>query len=638
MTGLTRTLSLVDIGIVLAFLLYAILSGLRARAASSRNLEEYFLAGRTLRGWQAGVSMAATQFAADTPLLVTGLIATGGIFALWRLWIYALAFLFMGFVLGAAWRRAGVLTDAELAELRYGTRLALVLRGVKAVYFGGIFNCTVMAIVLFAATRIAEPFLRWNEWLPTSTFHGLVGAVRWTGLSLTQIEDPSLAAERSASNLLSLLAIVSVTTFYSTTGGLRAVVRTDLVQFLVAMLATGAYAVILVGEVGGLERIPGRLNELYGEDWATATLAFTPETARDAGLLVLLTIGIQWFAQMNADGTGYLAQRTMACRSDVDARRAAVVFTILQVVLRSLIWIPIGLSLLILVPLGTDTPDGAIFAAREMTFVEGMARYLPDGVLGLMLTGLLAALASTLDTHLNWGASYWTNDVYRRLICERWLRTEPSVRSLVWVARMSNVLILIAAFAILTQLDSIQSAWRTSLLLGSGMGVPLILRWIWWRVGAGGELGAIVASSALAPLLLAVVEEEGLRFLLMTLATTLVVVVASLFGPAAPSESVKEFYRRVRPPGFWGPVARACGESDSTSLARLRSGVLAAVAGVLSIFCVLVAAGSWLFGSPLPVGLTWRGPWIAGLLVAAAVLWGALVRRPLGIARGADQA
>jgi Na+/proline symporter len=379
---MTRTLSLVDIGIVLAFLVYAVASGLRARAASSRNLEEYFLAGRTLPGWKAGVSMAATQFAADTPLLVTGLIATGGIFALWRLWIYALAFLLMGFVLGAAWRRARVSTDAELAELRYGARLSVVLRGVKAVYFGGVFNCTAMAIVMFAAARICEPFLTWNLWLPQGMLEDVIALVRWSGLSLTMVEDPGLAAVQSANNFLSLLAVVSVTAFYSTTGGLRVVVNTDVVQFVLAMLATGVYAVVVVQEAGGLAGIPARLSELYGTEWAAGTLALTPSGARDAGLLALLTIGIQWFAQMNADGTGYLAQRTMACRSDVDARRAAVVFTVLQVLLRSLIWIPIGLALLILMPLGPEPSSASAFAAREATFVEGMARYLPAGSSG----------------------------------------------------------------------------------------------------------------------------------------------------------------------------------------------------------------------------------------------------------------
>ena len=192
----------IDLGIFAAFLAYSIWSGLRARHVAAQNLEEYFLAGRTLPGWKAGLSMAATQFAADTPLLVTGMIATAGIFSLWRLWIYALAFLLMGFLLGGAWRRSGVLTDAELSELRYGGRMATTLRALKAVYFGLIFNCTVMAMVLFAATRIAEPFLHWGDWLPPPLFSPFVALVKGLGISLCASNDPAYWAERSASNLI----------------------------------------------------------------------------------------------------------------------------------------------------------------------------------------------------------------------------------------------------------------------------------------------------------------------------------------------------------------------------------------------------------------------------------------------------
>lgn len=611
--------SALDLAILVAFLAYSLASGLRSRRVAAESLEEYFLAGRTLPGYKAGLSMAATQFAADTPLLVTGLIATAGLFSLWRLWIYALAFLLLGFLLGAAWRRAGVLTDAELAELRYGTRLATVLRAAKALYFGGVFNCTVLAMVLFAATRIAEPFLVWDQWLPPALHQPWVELLRHLGLSLTSSTDPARAEILSANNLLSLLAIVTVTTFYSTTGGLRAVVATDLVQFAIVMLATLIYAVVLIERVGGLGALPARLTALYGAEWTTATLALTPDRARDAGALVLGTIAIQWLAQMNADGTGYLAQRTMACRSDRDARQAAVVFTVAQILLRSLLWIPIGLALLVLFPLTPGEP-GSVAAAREATYVTGIAQSLPPGALGLMLTGMLAALASTVDTHLNWGSSYFTNDLYRRLYCQAWRGVEPSDRSLVWVARGGNLLILSLAAVILTQLDSIEMAWKTSLLLGAGMGVPLVLRWIWWRVTAGAELGAILGSSLLAPLLLWAVPAEGARLLLMTLTTTAIAIGLSLASSAAPSAAVIEFYRRVRPPGLWGPVARACDDEPARGVDRLRSGLLGAGAAAVVVFSLLVASASWLYQSPAPALLPSRGAWIGGLLALAAGL------------------
>jgi Na+/proline symporter len=552
--------------------------------------------------------MAATQFAADTPLLVTGLIATAGIFSLWRLWIYALAFLLLGFLLAGAWRKAGVLTDAELAELRYGGQLATVLRTAKALYFGIAFNCTVVAMVLFASAAIAEPFLRWDEWLPAPFFGGLVELLRSTGIPL------------SASSLLSLLVVVSVTTLYSTTGGLRAVVNTDVVQFAVAIIASLIYAVVLVRLVGGLGELAPRLEVLYGPVWTSEALAFTPTRAREAGWVVLGTIAIQWIAQMNADGTGYLAQRTMACRSDRDARNAALVFVVAQVLVRSLIWIPIGLALLVLFPMDVTGVDAASVAARERTFVEGISLHLPGGVRGLMLTGMLAALASTLDSHLNWGASYWTNDLYKRLICQAWRGREPSGRELVWVARASNLLILALSIAILTQLTSIESAWKTSLLLGAGMGGPLLLRWLWWRMTAGAELAAIVVSSVLAPALLWSVDDEGARMLLVTLAATGAAIGVSLASRAEPSDRLCDFYRRVRPPGFWGPVALACGDSPKRGVENLRRGALATAGVSLAVFCVLVGVGSWLFCSPAPTWFPWRGPWIAGLLVVAVAL------------------
>lgn len=203
--------------IVAGFVVYTAWVGLRARRAASRDLEAYFLAGRTLSGWQAGISMAATQFAADTPLLVTGLIATAGVFALWRLWIYALAFLLLGFVLAPCWRRAGVLTDAQLTELRYSGRPAAALRAIKAIYFSTVFNCTVLAMVLFAAKEIAQPFLTWDAWLPTAVFESVRVWVRAVGVPLTShgVTDANVWVH-SSNNLISIFVIATVTLLYST--------------------------------------------------------------------------------------------------------------------------------------------------------------------------------------------------------------------------------------------------------------------------------------------------------------------------------------------------------------------------------------------------------------------------------------
>lgn len=621
-----------DLLIVGAFLVYVVATGLRDRRRASAGLDQYFLAGRSLSGWQAGISMAATQFAADTPLLVTGLVAVGGIFALWRLWIYALAFLLLAFVLAACWRRAGVLTDAELAELRYRGRGAALLRLFKALYFGTLFNCVVLAIVLLATTRIAEPFLAWDAWLPEALFGWVrpLAAPFAGSLTTTPPGDPAFVT-RAANNLVSLGLVALVTLLYSTLGGLRSVVKTDAVQFAIMMIASIVYAALVVEQVGGVGALADRLREAFdggigpSEMSPAQLLAFTPTAAYDVGALLLTVFLLQWLIQVNADGTGYLAQRAMACRDDAEARKAALVFTFAQVVLRSLVWLPIALGLLLLFP-PEAAPGGAEYVAqREATYVRGMAELFPAGLKGLMLTAMIAALASTVDTHLNWGAAYWANDIYARFVC-RWLGRAPSERALVWVARASNVLLLALAVAVMTQLDSIKTAWEASLLLGAGVGVVLVARWLWWRITAWGEVAAIGASALLVPVVLfAIPEGEALaRLLAVALGASAAAVAASLWiRPARPAE-LRHFYRKVRPPGFWAPVARAAGVDAATPLATLRDDALATLLAALTVFGLLVGLGTWLVQGTPPSWLPHRGAWIAlnlGVALAAIPFW-----------------
>jgi Na+/proline symporter len=315
----------------------------------------------------------------------------------------------------------------------------------------------------------------------------------------------------------------------------------------------------------------------------------------------------------------------MACRSDRDATQAALVFTFLQVLLRSLLWLPLGLGLLLLFPPDPSLSLEALRADREASFVRGIEA-LPTGLLGLMLTAMLAALASTIDTHLNWGASYWTNDLYDRAVCRGWLDRAPSDRELVWVARLSSGAILLLALAILPRLSSIQLAWHTSLLLGAGVGVMLVLRWLWWRVTAWSELAALGASAIFAPLLLLGFphDREATRLLWMAVATTVVGVLVALRGPCEPMAQLARFYERVRPPGFWRPVALACGLDDGTDRDRLKSGLTATALAAWSVFASLTAVGSWLIESPAPPWIPSRGLWLTFLLgsaVAAVPLW-----------------
>ncbi len=623
----------VDGLIVVAFVAYAVMAGLRHRRQASKNLEEYFLAGRTLPGWKAGLSMAATQFAADTPLLVTGIVAVSGIFGLWQLWIFAVTFLLMGFVLAGAWRRAGVVTDAELTEVRYAGTPAAVLRGVKAFYLGTIINCVSLGWVLFAAAKIAEPFLLWHVWLPPDLFEPAVAVVEWIGLPLTLggLDDPEVWT-KTASNAISLGLILTVTVLYSATGGLRSVADTDVVQIGIMFAGTLAFTTIVVAEVGGLAAMTEQVRAAFvtggpGGITPNEILAFTPGHAKDATWTVLSLLGLLWLINSVSDGTGYLAQRSMACRSDRDAKTAAVVFTFTQVVVRSLLWLPLGIGLLVLFPPDPGLAPGLLQGDREASFVRGMAELLPVGVMGLMLTGMLAALASTVDSHLNWGASYWTNDLYKRFLCRAWLKREPSGRSLVWVARGSNLIILLVALVVMTQLTSINQAWQINLLFGAGLGVVQVLRWLWWRMNAWAEIAAMFMSAALAPLLLASLgdDQQALRLLIMATASTTAALVAVWIKGPEEEAGLIAFYRRVRPVGFWGPIASQIDVATSADgPARLGRAIGAMILCSVTVFCFLVGLGTWLVGSPSPTWIPSRAIWIGGLLfigVAVCPVW-----------------
>ena len=609
-----------DLLILAAFVVYSLGLGLRARRRASRNLTEYFLAGRRVSGWRAGLSMAATQFAADTPLLVTGLLAAGGVFSLWRLWVYALAFLLMGFVLSSAWRRSGVLTDAELTMIRYSARGALTLRALKAIYYGTIINGVVLAFVLAAATRLFELFLPWHEWLPSSVYDPLLLGIEWSGLEITSgIVGPSIGVA-TANNLLSLALMLTFVGLYSATGGLRAVIDTDVMQLILMLAGTALYAWFALDAVGGLSNLPRALEIHYGAEQAGRFLSFAPG---DAVLPFAVVLGLQWFYQVNADGTGYLAQRTMACADGDQARIAAVVFTFVQIVLRSLLWLLIGLSLLVVFPMDSGGPlaDAAI-ARRELTFATGIQELLPAGARGLMLTAMLAALASTIDTHLNWGAGYWSNDLYKAVWVEQIRRRQASPRELVMCARLANVALIVIALAIMVNLGSIQTAWHLSLLFGAGVGATLVLRWLWERINLYCELLSIGVSLLLAPLLLYAIEAEWLRLAIMAGVSTVVVFVSALVFPRTEANKLIAFYDRVRPPGWWSASARGAGLDPRSARRELRMRLLGMLACAVTVFSWLIAIGHWL----LQTASLWWVLALIGFGVAAVPVWLRIMR------------
>lgn len=603
---------MIDLLLVLLFVVYALGVGFRARKRASKNQEEYFLAGRQAPGWQAGLSMAATQYAADTPLLMTGLMATGGVWVLWRFWIYGFSGLLLAFVFGELWRRSRVVTDAELTERRYSGSGVLALRTLKAIYYGIVINCFFLAMVLIAAVRIAEVFLPWHEWLSPGLYEPLRSLIAAAGISLGESVTGLDAATAATNGLLSIVLMVGFVLLYSATGGLRGVLATDVVQFGCAMAGTLAYAWFALAEVGGPAALGERLVEIYGRTHSETLTGLLP-SGGDELLPFLALLGLQGLFWNGSDGTGYLAQRTMACRSDHDVRMAGFIFTWVQFLGRSLVWLVIGASLLVLYPFtAAEAGQEGFAAARELIFVQGIEDLMPAGLRGVMLVGLLAALASTVDTHLNWGASYWSADFYGRLYCGAWKKREPSQRALVRAARFSSVAILLIALVVMTKLGSIQATWFVSLVFGAGIGGVLMLRWLWPRINLYSEAAAIGASLVAAPLILSFVEEGWLQLALVTVVSTGSAIAVTFVTPATSQNVLRNFYDQVLPPGWWRAWAnRERPVADLLHRMRLILGM------TTSLFLALIGLTKLLL--PLPgESSTWA--WGALVLATALVL------------------
>ena len=409
---------------------------------------------------------------------------------------------------------------------------------------------------------------------------------------------------------------------YSTTGGLRSVIGTDVMQLVIMLTGTVLYAWYALKYAGGIEKLPAALEATYGADAAARFLSFAPP-AGEAFAPFVVIIALQWFYQMNSDGTGYLAQRTMACRDDREARWAAIVFTITQVVVRSLLWLLIGIALLVVFPFDPGaSADEAFITGREMVFARGIDTLLPVGARGLMLTGMLAALASTIDTHMNWGASYWSNDLYKAIWVERIRGREANQWELVRVARLATIILFIIALAIMVNLGSIQTAWQISLLFGAGMGAVLVLRWIWERVNLWCEIGSILVSLILAPILIWTVDADWQRLLIMALVSTGVVVAAALLLPGTEPARLMAFYDRVRPPGWWANTARGLNLASRASHYDFRRDIVAMLAAATSVY-------TWLAGLALLLLQAGSPMFATGLLLVGTVavpLWWRAVR------------
>ncbi len=575
--------------------------GLMMRKRAGTNRTSYFLAGRSLPWWLVGTSMAATTFAADTPLAVTGLIASKGLSGNW-LWLPVMGIHAAVFVVFAAnWSRSGVVTDAELIQRRYSGSSASILRQCRAL-LQLLSNCVILGWVLRAMVKIASPFFHWEQWLP-SLMQGLTPL--W----------PQGTALGSPSEGMTIVVLLLIVGCYSSLGGLHGVILTDLVQLSLALLGSFWLAFQAWQAVDGRAGLLAGLERLYGDQHLYLDLFPTPgagwleAVGISAGLFGFYII-VQSFSNLSADGGGYFMQRLNAARSPRDAQQGALVFLIIHYLTRVWPWFVVGLVALVLVPLGQETKHlsnlGALVAAdREMAWPVLMAHLLGPGWLGVVLMSLLAAFMSTVDTHINWGASYIVNDIWLAL------RPTASDREQIRMARLAVLVFVVLAILVSFQIHTIEQAWKWIAMLGAALGLPTILRWLWWRVNATGEIAAMlcgmIVGSALtlwSPL------PYELRLIAIAAASAIGLIAGIRFGPPTDQAHLRRFVDQVQPLGHWPMQSR----SDGMSRRALALAIGCWAAMVVGTFLLLFVGHQLLFTE------RWWQPISAGLL-ALTCLW-----------------
>jgi Na+/proline symporter len=565
-----------DWALVILFFAAALTIGAGVSRQAGRSASEFFLSGRHMPWWLLGFSMVATTFAADTPLLVTNIVRTNGVAGNWEWWSFLLTGMLTVFIYARLWRRSGVTTDIEFYELRYSGRPASFLRGFRALYLGVFFNIMIMANVTLAAMKIGQIML---------------------GLSRLQ----------------TILIASVVTVIFSAMGGLRGVLLTDLLLFVVAMVGAFGAAWVAVDQVGGL-------GQLLTHSAVQEKMAFFPawDTASPDGLNTLVTVLIMplavqwwsvWYPGAEPGGGGYIAQRMLAAKDERHATGATLLFNAAHYALRPWPWILVALSSLVVFPdlasLQSAFPQ-ATTVDHDLAY-PAMLTLLPTGLRGLVVASLIAAYMSTISTHLNWGSSYVVNDWWARFV-----RPAAGQKELVRVGRLSTVFMMLAAASIALWLESAYQGFKILLQIGAGTGLLFILRWFWWRINAYSELTAMVVS-----FLIAVWSEfyapEAMptwqKLVLGVAITTVAWLAVTWLTPPDNPTKLRSFCRLVHPGGpGWRRVTASMDVAESAqegvaptpSPAPILAGIRCMLVGCLAIYAALFATGCWLYGWYLP--------------------------------------
>ena len=560
--------------IIISFFVIFLVIGILVSRKAGKDSTSFFLSDRNMPWWLLGVSMVATTFAADTPNFVAGIVREDGVFGNWIWWSFLLTGMLTVFFYAKLWRKSGITTDLEFYELRYSGKSAAFLRGFRAIYLGVFFNIVIMANVCLAAIKIGHVMF---------------------GLSSYQV----------------LLISVPIVVIYSALGGLKGVLLTDFVQFIIAMVGSvwATIYIVNIPEIGGIEK-------LLSTPEVVAKTAILPDFSQPELLIPLLIIPLAvqwwsvWYPGAEPGGGGYIAQRMLAAKDEKHAIWATLFFNVAHYALRPWPWIVIGLASIIVYPnlesLQAAFPNlDPAFVKNDLSY-PAMLTFLPAGLLGIVIISLISAFMSTISTHLNWGSSYVVNDFY-----VRFLRKKASGKEQVAVGRISTVLMMVFASLLALVLEEARDGFNLLLSIGAGTGLLFILRWFWSRINPYSEIAAMVISFLIAAFFfingkmeMPILEMAHHWQLVLSVAiTTIGWVAITLMTKPSKEETLNSFNSLI-----FGNESKFKGFGMK---------ILGFFAGVVGVYCTLFAIGNFIYGENL----------LATALSAITVVCGFLVIR-----------
>jgi SSS family solute:Na+ symporter len=553
-----------DWSAIVLYLGITLFLGLYFRSRSGKSVDDYFVSGRNVSWWLAGTSMVATTFAADTPLVVTGLVYTQGVAGNWLWWAFLLSGMMTVFLFARLWRRSGLLTDVQFAEMRYSGKPAAFLRGFRAIYLGLLMNCLILG---------------------------------WVTKAMTSIVSVTLGVNDRSALAICIFFLIPFTGVYVALGGLWGVLWTDLFQFALKMGIVIAVAYFAVTAAGGMTAMLAKLSAMRAANpGAGDATAFFPDFSRPMWqealwtlpvLTFVVNIGLQWWAfwypGAEPGGGGYIAQRIFAARNERHGLLSVLWFNIAHYALRPWPWIFTALAAIVLYP-NLEHP--------ETGYMLIVSQHVPPALRGIVIAGFMAAFMSTIATQLNWGASYLVSDFYRRFV-----KRQASDQHYVQISRVATVILVIASAGVSWLLSDIRSGWQAVLEVGAGTGGVYLLRWYWWRINAWSEISAMATALVMTISLRAWEPFAGSNpvvfaktALTTSAVTTLVWVIVTFVTSPEPQEVLLKFYREVRPHvSGWKPIAQLT--PDITPTRDLGRNLLSWVLGCAMVYCALFGLG-----------------------------------------------